>query len=353
MQNRVRTQCRPTGRRRAGIGVVVALLLAGCTGAGDVPALPTRGFFMGTLPSMAAGQGLDEACAQVAEHAEFVPVWASGVGAVGFWDYAGRISRWQGAVFLSGCVRGNAMFPIINFSFIDAADGCLVLKTPAWLPDATLSDPRWRALYKKSVLDVVRIVRPAFLSLGNEVNRWYEACGAAADAPNGFQHFVSLYADIYDAVKAMSPATAVFCVFAREIVDEHRPADMSVLRLFDGTVLDLLVLTTYPFAVVGVSRPEDIPADYYSAAAQYLPGKPFGFSEIGWSSLDAFGGPQSQADFLRLLATDLTRDQGADLRLFGYCWLHDLQGGDSTGLIDSTGVEKKAYAVWKELSAGS
>lgn len=65
------------------------------------------------------------------------------------------------------------------------------------------------------------------------------------------------------------------------------------------------------------------------------------------------GGERSQADFFRLLATAPTRDQGLELHLFGYCWLHDLQGGDATGLIDGTGVEKQAYAVWKELSSGS
>lgn len=66
---------------------------------------------------------------------------------------------------------------------------------------ATLSDGTWRNTYKEAVLDAVRAAKPLYLSPGNEVNRWYEQYGAGSDDPNGFQHFVSLYEDIYDAVK--------------------------------------------------------------------------------------------------------------------------------------------------------
>lgn len=70
------------------------------------------------------------------------------------------------------------------------------------------------------MLDVVRASKPLYLSVGNEVNRWYEKYGANSSSPNGFQHFVTLYEEIYDAVKELSPETKVFCTFAREIVAE-------------------------------------------------------------------------------------------------------------------------------------
>lgn len=245
--------------------------------------LPARGFYMGLLPSAGAGQDLAEAYTQAASCAELVPVWAAGTGAAGFWDYAETLNGWWGETFVNGYIRGNGMAPVIHFSFIDKDpdSGKLILQTPDSMHDATLDDPEWRALYLHSVLDVVRAVRPRYLSTGNEVNRWYAAYGAAEGDPNGFQHFVSLHDEIYDAVKAISPSTDVFCVFAREIVAEHREADLTVLNLFTSEKLDHLVFTTYPVAVAGINHPSDVPQDYYVTAAQCMPDTPFGLSEIG------------------------------------------------------------------------
>lgn len=330
----------------------ILLPLSGCIDPVDDPVLPERGFFMGILPSPAEGQDLSDAYGQVAEYGECVPIWSSGTGAAGFWEYADTLSGWWGKTFLKGYIRGNGMFPIIHFSFIDMKEGSLILKTPESLQDATLSTPEWRTLYKASVLDVVNTVHPKYLSVGNEVNRWYEEYGTSEEDPNGFQHFVSLYEEIYDAVKMAAPDITVFCVFSREIVSENREADMSVISLFNPNKLDMLVLTTYPYALPNISLPSDIPLDYYSSVAEYLPGKLFGFSEIGWSTLDFFGGEQGQHDFLINLSTVLTRDQGIDLHLFMYIWLHDLDVGDTAGLIRVDGTEKLGYTAWKEISNG-
>ncbi|MCX5858446.1 MAG: hypothetical protein NT056_00880, partial [Proteobacteria bacterium] len=258
------------------------LVFSGCSGAkgpeeealivpADSPALPARGYFKGVLPIPAAGQEIGDAYAQASQTAEFVPVWESGVGASGFWDYAGALKSGN---LVEDLVRGNGMFPIVNLSFIDKnpATGLLTLKTPGNLPNATLSDPAWREAYSKAVLDAIRAVKPRYLSVGNEVNRWYEQEGDSAANANGFQNFVSLYEEIYDAVKILSPDTVVFCVFAREIVDELREADLGVLAMFDPSRLDLLVFTSYPHSVrkdrSGTplahphNRPSDIPDNY-------------------------------------------------------------------------------------------
>ncbi|MEM3660683.1 MAG: hypothetical protein QXU11_09800 [Thermoproteota archaeon] len=136
--------------------------------------------------------------------------------------------------------------------------------------------------------------------------------------PNGFQHFVSLYEEIYDAVKKLSPETKVFCTFAREIISENREADLTILSMFKPEKMDLIVFTSYPYAVQGVNRPSDIPDDYYSKALSHLPGKPFGFSELGWPSIDVFGGEQAQADFISQVAGRLTREQGINLHMLGW-----------------------------------
>ncbi len=327
------------------------LSFAGCVDSIDEPEIPERGFFMGILPTPGIDQDLSEVYTDISNYAEFVPVWSSGTGAEGFWDYAEQLDGWWGTTFLDGLIRGNGMFPIIHFSFIDKdAEGNLILKTPSSIKDATLQNPSWRNLYKSSVLDVVKNVKPAYISIGNEVNRWYEVYGTDPQNPNSFTYFISLYEDIYDEIKKIEPKTKVFCVFSREIVNENREADLDVLSLFNENKLDLLLFTTYPFALPTINTPSDIPLDYYKKASNYFNNKPFGFSEIGWSSLDAFGGEQGQYDFLLNLSSSLTIDQGINLYMFGYCWLHDLEGGDTSGLIYRNGTEKMGYLAWKAIA---
>jgi len=296
---------------------------------------------MGVLPSTAQGQSFDDAYAQTAHYSEFVPVWGRPTP---FYNLADELSGSWGQTFVKQLIRDNGMFPIIHLSFIGSG---VTLVTPPGMENATLSDSAWRAAYKQAALDVVKATRPRYLSLGNEVNRWYEKYGE--DGPNGFKNYVSLYEEIYDEVKKLSPETKVFCVFAREIVSENREADLEVLRLFNPNKLDLLVFTSYPY-VLGKTNPSMIPDDYYSKASNYMPGKPFGFSEIAWASLDALGGEQAQADFIVQATTRLTRDRGINLHLFGWPWLHDLNENDAVGLIKIDGTEKLGYAAWKNIS---
>jgi hypothetical protein len=307
----------------------------------DSPQLPSRGFFMGVLPTAAKGQSFDNAYAQAARYSEFVPVWGKPTP---FYNLASDLSGSWGQTFVKQLIRGNGMFPILHLSFIGSG---VTLAKPPGMENATLSDPAWRSAYKQAALDVVKASQPRYLSLGNEVNRWYEKYGE--DGPNGFKNYVSLYEEIYDEVKKLSPETKVFCVFAREIVSENREANLEVLRLFNPNKMDLLVFTSYPYAL-GKTNPSKIPDDYYSKAANYMPGKPFGFSEIAWASLDALGGEQAQANFIVQATTRLTRDRGINLQLFGWSWLHDLNENDAVGLIKIDGTEKLGYTAWKNLS---
>jgi len=309
--------------------------------------IPNRGFFMGVLPVPGDGQSFEEACSQAAQYSEFSPVWGRPTP---FYNLAEDLSGSWGQTYVEQNIRGNGMFPIIHVSFIGPN---VTLVTPPDMENATLSDRTWREAYKQAVLDVVKASRPLYLSIGNEVNRWYEKYGADEDNPNGFQHYVSLYEEIYAAVKKLSPETTVFCTFAREIISENREADLNVLSMFNPEKMDLLVFTSYPYAVRGINKPSDIPDNYYSEALSYLPDKPLGFSELGWPSIDAFGGEQAQADFIKQVAGRLTMEQGINLYLFGWAWLHDLDENDHIGLIERDGTEKLAYEVWKNMSRSS
>jgi hypothetical protein len=308
--------------------------------------VPDRGFFMGVLPVPRDGQSFEEAYSQAAQYSEFSPVWGKPTP---FYDLAEDLSGSWGQTFVETNIRGNGMFPIIHVSFIGQN---VTLVTPPDMENAALSDRTWREAYKQAVLEVVKSSKPLYLSVGNEVNRWYEKHGAEEDDPNGFQHYVSLYEEIYDAVKALSPETKVFCTFAREITSENRDADLKVLSMFNPEKLDLLIFTSYPYAVQGINRPSDIPDNYYSEALSYL-SAPLGFSELGWPSMDVFGGEQAQADFITQVVSRLTKEQGMNLHLFGWAWLHDLDENDYIGLIKSDGTAKLAYEVWKNISRSS
>jgi hypothetical protein len=248
---------------------------------------------------------------------------------------------------ISGAMAGNGMFPLVHMSFIGAG---MTLESPSDIPGATLGNPDWRKAYRDAALDIVRAIRPLYLSLGNEVNCWYEQYGAESSDPNGFQHYVSLYCEIYDAVNDLSPETKVFCTFAREIVSQNREADLSVLGMFDVEKMDLLVFTSYPYSVKGINRPEDIPNDYYARALTHMPGKPFGFTELGWPALEAFGGEEAQADFIVQSVNRLTREQGVDLHLLGWPWLSALDENDAMALLKRDGSPRLAYQTWQELA---
>ncbi|MES0326499.1 MAG: hypothetical protein ABUK18_11565, partial [Candidatus Bathyarchaeia archaeon] len=310
----------------------------------DVFSIPQRAFYMGFLPSSSKDQSIDDAYQMASQSSEIVPIWGRPSP---FYEMADELSGVWGEALVEGFTRGNGMIPLIHFSFIDEG---LTLKIPPGLEGSSLSDPDWRSAYKNAILEALVAAEPIYLSVGNEVNRWYEEHGV--DSSDGFQHFVSLYEEIYDAVKELSPETRVFCTFSREIVDENREADLDVFALFDSEKMDMLIITSYPYALAGVNRPEDIPDDYYLEVAESMSGKPFGFSEVSWSSLEAFGGEEGQAGFLEQLVGRLTVEQDIELRLLMWSWLTDLGEEDTTGLIGWDGRQKRAYESWLSISSG-
>ncbi|UCH57785.1 MAG: hypothetical protein JSV18_02435 [Candidatus Bathyarchaeota archaeon] len=307
----------------------------------DKPDVPARGYLMGVLPIPAGEQTFEESYSSASQFAELVPIWGRPTP---FYELAGELAGSWGETFLEGYTRGNGMPPLVHISFMGPN---MTLSTPPGLEDATLSDPEWRRAYINAILNVLEASKPLYLSLGNEVNRWHEIYGL--DPQNGFQHYVSLYEEAYDAVKALSPETFVFCTFAREIVSENREADLGFLEMFNLEKLDLLVITSYPHSLRGVNSPDDIPDDYYTEVADHLPGKPFGFSEVAWPSKEDFGGEQGQAEFLTQLVGRLTEQQELDLRLLSWSWLADLTEDDHIGLIGRDGTEKSAFTVWNAL----
>jgi len=307
----------------------------------DDPELPPVGFYRGVLPNPHPGQSFEEVYGNVSLHSQFVPVWGKPSP---FYNMSDDLSGSWGSYFVDTLIRGNGMFPLIHMNFYGAG---MSLSTPPDLSGAALNDTSWRQRYVESVKSVVNASRPLYLSVGNEVNRWFETYGLNRSDGMGFEHFVSLYNKVYDSVKSLSPGTIVFCTFAREMVAEHREANMSVLSLFDPSRLDMLVLTTYPYSVQGINSVSDIPDDYYSSAFDNIADMPFGLSEAAWPSLSQFGGEDGQVSFIENMTGRLTLDQGLDMKLLGWPWLHDIGPADATGLRFSDGTAKKALSAWK------
>lgn len=320
----------------------------------DSPSLPERGYYLGLSSILPQDSQVADAYQQAAKTADFVNLWV-GSERVGYWNLGEHLAGSWGKTFLAEHTRGNGMFPIVNLSFIDkdSATGEIILKSPKGEEYAGLADPAFRSAYKQGALEAVKVAQPRYLSLGNEVNRWYEEYGAEPGDINGFQHFVTLYEEIYWSVKELSPKTRVFCIFAREMVAENRQADLSVLSRFDPQTLDLLVYTSYPFAVGGIDEVKDIPDDYYVRSWEFLslPEKTLGFTEVAWSSHQSFGGEEAQAEFLRQLTGRLTGSPDTDLELLGWWSLYDLQSSPHRlGLLSVDGREKEVYRVWKNLA---
>jgi len=313
----------------------------------DDPPPPARGYFMGTLPTPAEGQDLAASHAQLAAYGDWVPEWGRPSA---FWELAGDLAGSWGETNMGTLIRGNGMFPLVHVAPVQTwgQPAC-----PPGLEGCTLSTPAWREAYKTAVLDVVHAARPRYLSLGNEINRWYEAVGDHDGDPNAFRYFVSLYDETYDAVKAIAPQTLVFVVFSREIVSELREADMTVLSRFDPARLDLVAFTLYSYSVRTGPRTfrhaSDIPDDYLAAAVAPLGKKRVAITELGWPTDAFYGGEQGQVDFLDAVVGRLTTAQGLKLELLGWDWLHDQPGGDTTGLIGRDGHEKLVWERWKAL----
>lgn len=229
-------------------------------------------------------------------------------------------------------------------------------------PTLVLSDAGEREEFKAVAVAIAHTYQPKYLALGVEVNRLYNV------DPAGFDDYVSLYAETYDAIKAASPDTLVFPIFQLELMkgkgyltgnSEGRQPQWELLDRFDAR-LDLAAFTTYPYFDYG--SPADIPADYYSEIAARTT-RPLAFTEIGWPSAPLAPAPDSeyggseeeQAAFVKRFF-GLTANTNLAIALWSFP--HDLDAAPSNAAFDSVslrrndGTPKPALAEWLEAIHG-
>lgn len=238
---------------------------------------------------------------------------------------------------------------------------------------ASFEDPDVRAAFTNHALWLVRTFQPRYLGLASEINTYMDA--HPGDAP----HYISLYGEVYDLVKAEAPETQVFVTFQWEDLNnlwefaaEGRQAyqtNWDQVQAFEPR-LDLWVISSYPFAAFPSATA--IPVEYYTPLLARTD-KPLAVAEGGHPSLPnpPFpGSPEDQVAYLNAIQEQLG---GERLAFWVYLLLNDfdmrsytdamraqgLGDGDiqtlgmfaSVGLREFDGTPKPALQVWDSFRA--
>jgi hypothetical protein len=259
-----------------------------------------------------------------------------------------------------------------NLAYIFVVDGLNGLNRrefsglpPGW--DPKFSNPRIRNAYTNYALWVVRTFHPRYLGLASEINTYMDT--HPEDAPN----FLSLYNEIYSAIKLEAPQTRIFVTFQWEELNSlipqlaggHLPnqIDWEKIKMFEPK-LDLWVISSYPF--VAYKSGAEIPPGYYTPLLSQT-SKPLAVAEGGYSSRGVGspqGAPEDQVSYLNAIHGQI----GQRLAFWVYLLLNDFNqssyasamqaGGQSTkdintlgmfasvGLRNSDGSPKPAMALW-------
>jgi hypothetical protein len=221
-------------------------------------------------------------------------------------------------------------------------------------------DEAQAAAYTQAVAALAREQRPAFLGVGNEVNR------IAEQDPAAYEAWVKRLPAIVDAAHAASPGTRVFATYQLEMLLGRasltgRPAGPARWALLDGVAgtLDAVAFTTYPY--FDYATPEAVPASYYrdaAAEAARRGAKAVAFSEVGWpgAATPALrgdprdGSAEEQAAFIRRLPALLDGVRPAFV-----LWAFDHDPGlngtvfDTAGLRANGGEARPGLAAWREV----
>ena len=202
--------------------------------------------------------------------------------------------------------------------------------------EASFANPRVRAATLNFTLWIVRQFHPRYLGLASEINTYMDA------HPEDAVNFVSMYRDIYAAVKAEAPETKVFVTFQWEDLNNLIPAasegrqpfetNWSEVEVFEPE-LDLWVISSYPF--VAFASGADIPTDYYTPLLSRT-SKPLAVAEGGYTSAaigPISGTPEDQVAYLNAI-----HDQtGGRLTFWVYLLLNDFNVDSYSKFMQASG----------------
>lgn len=259
--------------------------------------------------------------------------------------------------------------PIFVIDPLNGLDRRQIAPLPPELQGSNFGTPELRAAFKHYVLRIVREFSPPYIGLASEINTYADA------QPDDFQNFLSLYREVYYAVKAEAPETQVFVTFQWDDLNNAIPFDVrdgepfqpkwEQIEIFEPQ-LDVWAISSYPFVVF--ERAAEIPPDYYTPLLSRTD-KPLAVAEGGVNSrpIGQFPGtPQDQIDHLNAINTQL----GERLEFWIQLVLFDINtefyrdflaenGMETTadtilwfgaiGLMESDGTPKPALGTWNEI----
>ncbi len=227
---------------------------------------------------------------------------------------------------------------------------------PPAIADHDFSSPDVRQALRLQALIVAQEAKPTYLSLGVEVNGYYES------NPADFANFVSLHKEIYDEIKAVSPDTVVMASFNLEAIQgllagvndfsNHGP-QWFILDMFSPKI-DAVAFSTLPFPVY--YDPLQIPDDYLSRIQEHT-ALPIVLSEVGWhSNEDSNSNQTRQREYLARMIRLANRT--ANLHVLAWTIMFDAADGSVfdafpdfkyLGLLSWEGEPKEGFSLWEAL----
>jgi hypothetical protein len=230
--------------------------------------------------------------------------------------------------------------PVIEVQFFQPSDGKLLRPL----------DAGTKKSYRNAAVGFAKKYTPPYLALGTEVNILF------GKSPADFNEFVSFYAEVYDAVKAVSPNTRVFTIFQLEEmkglngglfggVNDPAKAQWQLLEKFPK--LDVVGFTTYPALIY--KDPAIVPNDYYAEIKAHT-SKPIAFTEVGWhSAASPAGWESSEAEQAQFVARFFSLTRGLDMKMAIWSFMYDQKVPEpfnSMGLRRGDGSARTAWNEW-------
>ena len=252
--------------------------------------------------------------------------------------------------------RARNLAMVVALDPFDAANRGRLAGLPTEYEGRSFADPDLRDAFVAEATFIARNMRPAYLSLGTEVNATYER------NPDGYFAFLEAYQEAYAAVKEVSPQTLVFVTFQYEellgVVPELPPHAPRWELLDDfGEAIDLIGITSYPSFAYPTAR--KVPLEYY-LQLQLHTELPVAFAGIGFASGPGRAGVNASTEpeqrrFVQRLLEDAFRMQAPLLIWFaaedlGFAASPPYDLLATIGLREADGTPKESWTVWEEAS---
>jgi hypothetical protein len=185
---------------------------------------------------------------------------------------------------------------------LQAFDRRVIATMPPELAGGDFATPGVRSAFMNFALRLVREFQPRYLGLASEINTYADA------QPDDFSNYVTLYHEVYEAVKTEAPETMIFVTIQWEDLNsvglfaDDSPGEINwdVVERFEPH-LDVYAISTYPY--FAFESAAEIPNDYYTPLTSYTT-KPLAIAEGGYLSQDAGafrGSTQDQIDYLQTI----------------------------------------------------